>query len=105
MISEADKALLSAEQQGELKAFERMFDSAGWHLLKENLQNEYDAYAKAYDAISDQHQLGKAQGIRYALLRVLNYPAIVEAHYGALAAEVGQVGPEPEAPETDDNWA
>lgn len=105
MISEQDKALLSAEQAGELKAFERMFDSAGWSLLTTSLQTEYEAYAKAYDAIADQHQLGKAQGIRYALLRVLNYPAIIAAHYGALAAEAGQVGPEPEAPETDDNWA
>lgn len=104
-MNDADKALLSAEQQGELKAYERMFASAGWSLLTTSLQNEYEAYAKAYDAISDQHQLGKAQGIRYALLRVLNYPAIVDAHYGALAAEAGQVGPEPEAPETDDNWA
>ena len=49
--------------------------------------------------------LGKAQGIRYALLRVLSWPKIVAAHYGAIAAEAGQVGPEPEAPETDDNWA
>ena len=105
MISEADKALLSAEQQGELKAFERMFDSAGWQLLANSLQSEYEFYAKAYDAISDQHQLGKAQGIRYALLRVIEYPKIIAAHFGALAAEAGQVGPEPEAPETDDNWA
>lgn len=105
MISEQDKALLSAEQAGELQAFERMFASAGWSLLTSKLQEEYEAYARAYDAISDQHQLGKAQGIRYALLRVLSYPDLVAAHYGAMAAEAGQIGPEPEAPETDDNWA
>lgn len=105
MISEQDRALLSAEQAGELKAYERLFESAGWSLLTSRLQEEYEGYAKAYDQISDQHMLGKAQGIRYALLRVLSWPKIVAAHYGAIAAEAGQVGPEPEAPETDDNWA
>lgn len=105
MISEQDKALLSAEQAGELQAFERMFTSAGWQLLTDNLQSEYEAYANAYDALGDLHQLGKAQGIRYALLRVLNYPKVVAAHYSALAADVVSGGPEPEAPETDDNWA
>jgi hypothetical protein len=105
VIDEQDKALLSAEQAGELTACERMFGSAGWSLLTTNLQNEYESYAKAYDAIADLNQLGKAQGIRYALLRVLKYPELIAAHYSALAAEAGQVGPEPEAPETDDNWA
>lgn len=105
MISDADKALLSAEQQGELKAFERMFASAGWSLLTTKLQEEYEAYGRAYDALPDVHQLGKAQGIRYALHRVLNYPALVEGYFGMLAAEAGSVGPEPEAPESDDNWA
>lgn len=104
-MNDADKALLSAEQQGELKAYERMFASAGWQLLATKLQEEYEAYGNAYDQLSDVQQLGKAQGIRYALNRVLNYPKLVEAYYSALAADVAAGGPEPEVPESDDNWA
>lgn len=105
MISEESKALLSAEQAGELKAYERMFNSAGWTLLLSNLQDEFEAYGRAYDSVTDLTVLGRAQGMRYILNRIIKYPAVVEGHYQAIADGARGDGPELEAPETDDNWA
>lgn len=107
LVSAEDRALLSAEQRGELEAFERMFASAGWHLMTERFAGEAAILQKSYDVATDIRAVGYAQGARVTYGRVLKYPDLVAAHFSALAreAEVLREGGDSDSPETDDDWA
>lgn len=99
-----NRALLSAEQQGELAAYERMFSSAGWQLASERLKTVFDGLGKQYDAAVGDQALGRIQGARDAFWRVLNLPTIIEAEFNMLGGQT-QEATEPEWPEVGDDQA
>lgn len=100
-----NRALLSAEQRGELEAYERLFASAGWALASERLQTVFDGLGKQYDALVGDQALGRIQGARDAFYRVLNLPRIIENEFNALTGQTQDEATEPEWPEVGDDQA
>jgi hypothetical protein len=72
------------KRQAYYSALNALFESTGWQVLEDDMQNQIDAARDGAFLAADMHELGRLRGRAEAFIEIRALPAIIAQHEAEL---------------------